>query len=233
MTGGIFDPKFNELPSELPIFPLEGALLLPGGTLPLNVFEPRYLTMIDHALGQSRCIGMIQPNSKPAHGILDKDTLDQDILNDDKMPLYKVGCLGRITSFMETDDGRYLISLQGLIRYNVAEETPAEFGYRRVLPDYNPYRPDLENTESEDLDRARLLSCLRSYFDVNNIDADWKAIEHTNNHRLVNTLAMICPFSSAEKQAILEASTLIQRADIMETIMDMAVHQSNQNFAKQ
>lgn len=223
MTGGIFDPKFHELPNELPIFPLEGALLLPGGTLPLNIFEPRYLTMIDHALGQSRCIGMIQPNSTP----------EQDTLDDDKVSLYKVGCLGRITSFMETDDGRYLISLQGLIRYNVTEETPAEFGYRRVIPDYNPYRPDLENTESEDLDRTRLLSCLRSYFNVNNIDADWKAIEHTNNHRLVNTLAMICPFSSAEKQAILEASTLVQRADIMETIMDMAVHQSNQNFAKQ
>ena len=223
MTGGIFDPKFNELPNELPVFPLEGALLLPGGTLPLNIFEPRYLTMIDHALGQSRCIGMIQPNSKP----------DQTILDDSNTPLYKIGCLGRITSFMETDDGRYLISLQGLVRYNVANEISSDFGYRRVIPDYTPYRPDLENTESEDLDRDRLLSCLRSYFDVNNIDADWKAIEHTNNHRLVNTLAMICPFSSAEKQAILEASTLVQRADIMETIMDMAVHQSNQNFAKQ
>ncbi len=219
MTGGIFDPNFDGLPKEIPIFPLGGALLLPGGTLPLNIFEPRYLTMVDQALGKSRCIGMIQPS--------------QSTDDEGSAPLYKVGCLGRITSFMETDDGRYLISLQGLIRFFVSRETTHDFGYRNAICDYSSYRADIEENEKDELDRKRLLQSLKAYFDLNSINADWKAIEHTSNHRLVNTLAMICPFSAAEKQAILEAATLDERANIMETIMDMAVHQKNQTFARQ
>ncbi|MEH6629382.1 MAG: LON peptidase substrate-binding domain-containing protein [Halopseudomonas aestusnigri] len=219
MTGGIFDLNFDELPLGIPLFPLSGALLLPGGTLPLNIFEPRYLTMIDRALGQSRCIGMIQPN--------------QTTEDEGTAPLYKTGCLGRITSFMETDDGRYIISLQGVIRFSINREDTNHFGYRDAICNYSNFRRDMEEAETDDLDRNKLLRSLQAYFDLNSINADWKAIEHTSNHRLVNTLAMICPFSAAEKQAILEAETLVERANIMETIMDMAVHQKNQSFARQ
>ncbi|MFD2204932.1 LON peptidase substrate-binding domain-containing protein [Kiloniella antarctica] len=219
MTGGIFDPNFEDLPTEIPLFPLEGALLLPGGTLPLNIFEPRYLTMIDQALGNSRCIGMVQPS--------------QTTQDEGTAPIYKTGCLGRITSFMETDDGRYLISLQGIIRFSIKHEHLNDFGYRKAVCDYNSYCKDMEEADDSNLDRTKLLHCLKAYFDTNSIDADWKAIEHTSNHRLINTLAMICPFSAAEKQAILEATTLIERANIMETIMNMAVHQKNQNTARQ
>ncbi|WP_419902897.1 LON peptidase substrate-binding domain-containing protein [Kiloniella sp.] len=219
MTGVNFDPKFDELPREIPIFPLGGALLLPGGTLPLNIFEPRYLTMVDQALGNSRYIGMIQP-SQPSE---DEGTAH----------LYKIGCLGRITSFMETDDGRYLISLQGIIRFSLTSETTNGFGYRNAICDYSNFRADTGESGKDDIDRDKLLRSLKAYFDTNSIDADWKAIEHTSNYRLVNTLAMICPFSAAEKQAILEAATLDERANIMETIMDMAVHQKSQKFARQ
>ena len=219
MTSGIFDPKFDDLPLEIPLFPLEGALLLPNGTLPLNIFEPRYLTMIDQALGKSRCIGMVQPN--------------QTTEDEGTAPLYKIGCLGRITSFMETDDGRYLISLQGIIRFSINQESVNIFSYRDAICDYSKFRQDMEEDEADDLNRNKLLHSLKAYFETNSIDADWKAIEHASNYRLVNTLAMICPFSAAEKQAILEAETLVDRANIMETIMDMAVHQNNQSFPRQ
>ncbi|WP_020590374.1 LON peptidase substrate-binding domain-containing protein [Kiloniella laminariae] len=219
MTRGFFDPKYSKLPEDIPLFPLAGALLLPGGTLPLNVFEPRYLTMVDHALSQARCIGMIQPC---------QESKDEGTAN-----LYNIGCLGRITSFMETDDGRYLISLQGLIRFKMTTECNHPFGFRQARCDYSSYRSDIEESGTETVDRTRLLKCLESYFEINNINADWKAIEHTENSRLVNTLAMICPFSAAEKQAILEARTLSERAEVMETIMDMAIHQKNQNLATQ
>lgn len=195
MSGNAWAPKPADLPAEIAVFPLTGALLLPLGRLPLNIFEPRYLAMTEDSLCQGRMFGMIQPNAgEPgrAHG----------------PSLYRVGCLGRISSFSETDDGRLLITLTGVARFSVAEELPMRRGYRRVRADYAAYLGDLEATPRLVLDRARLEESLRAYFRANRIEANWDAVRETPDAMLVTTLAMVCPFEPREKQALLEAPTL-------------------------
>ena len=210
MTRGAFQPDFDDLPRVVPIFPLPGVLLLPGGRLPLNIFEPRYLAMVRDALSGERTIGMIQPCAEaPDVGAA---------------RVYETGCAGRITAFSETDDGRYLITLTGAIRFDVERELPRIEGYRRVVADYGRFRGDLEEEASE-IDRERFLETLGLYFEANGLECDWKAIEEAGDAALVTSLAMICPFAAPEKQALLEAMSLPERARTMTAIMEMAVHE--------
>ena len=212
MGRSLFDPGYAELPDRLPIFPLPGVLLLPGGRLPLNIFEPRYLAMTRQALAGPRLIGMIQPRAEGPSDVGQRDT-------------YPVGCAGRIVSFSETDDGRYLMTLAGLIRFRVARELPRDAeGFRWVTPDYEPYRGDLA-PDGGTFDRETLLGALKSYFGRHNLSADWQAIEKADDERLVTSLAMLCPFDPSEKQVLLEAAGLSDRAAAMTTILAMAVHQ--------
>ena len=210
MTRGAFRPDFDDLPRVVPIFPLPGVLLLPGGRLPLNIFEPRYLAMVRDALSGERTIGMIQPCAEaPDVGAA---------------RVYETGCAGRVTAFSETGDGRYLITLTGVIRFDVARELPPIEGYRRVVADYGRFRGDLEEEASE-IDRERFLETLGCYFEANGIEGDWTAIEEAGDAALVTSLAMICPFAASEKQALLEAMSLPERARTMTAIMEMAVHE--------
>jgi Lon protease-like protein len=204
-----FHPTFDELPRTIPIFPLSGALLLPGGQLPLNVFEPRYLNMVRDALGSDRMIGMIQPTEK------------ERMAAEDHPPVYPVGCAGRITSFTETDDGRFLITLTGVCRFRAGRELPLLNGYRRVEALYDRYQEDLEPPVDIDVDRARLIEALRGFLDAQNIDADWDSVDDAGNEYLVTALAMACPFEPQEKQAILEAPDLAARADTIITLLEM------------
>jgi Lon protease-like protein len=204
-TGPSFAAR--PLPASLPIFPLTGALLLPGGRLPLNIFEPRYLAMVDDALAGDRLIGMIQPiepNSRAKAPIL-----------------FKTGCAGRIVSFAE-DGPRYLISLAGVCRFDIEDELATTRGYRRVTADWAPYRADLTEPVATSLDRVRLLAGLKSYFELNGISVDWSTIETAPDARLITSLAMVCPFGAAEKQALLQASDLDERARILTSLVEMA-----------
>lgn len=215
MSPSPFDPSFDDLPATLPVFPLPGVLLLPRGKLPLNIFEPRYLDMTRDALATDRLIGMIQP--KPTEGGAEAGA----------RCLYRIGCAGRITQFAETDDGRFLITLTGVCRFSVEEEIASMRGYRRVIADWGPFSGDLCGEGDADLDRGLLVSRLKQYFDAQGITADWDVIEQTPDHRLVTTLAMVCPFESSEKQALLECDSLKTRASMMLALLDMAVAGTN------
>jgi Lon protease-like protein len=212
-----FHPRVEDLPGEIPVFPLGGALLLPRGKLPLNIFEPRYLAMTEDALAQGRLLGMIQP--------------DPTVPDTDAGPsLFRVGCLGRLSSFSETDDGRYLITLTGVIRFAIAAEIGMRRGYRRVRPEYASYLADL-NLEPLPIGVARdtLLAALRGYFTQRGFDANWDAIKRLPDDMLVVTLAMVCPFEPAEKQALLEAPSDVERASTLLTLLQMgAVAQDQQ-----
>lgn len=205
-----FEPKFYELPPELAVFPLTGALLLPHGRLPLNIFEPRYLSMILDALATpTRLIGMVQPI---------------DATSEEASPeIYQIGCAGRISSFSESEDGRLLITLSGVCRFRIVKELPELKGYRRVEPDWQSFATDYETQGPVTLDRPRLLAALKDYFKDQGIGANWDAIEHTPDERLVTSLAMICPFEPSEKQALLEAPTLDKCAELMTALIEMAL----------
>ena len=211
--AGPFDPEFGELPDEIPIFPLGGALLLPRSRLPLNIFEPRYLNLTVAALAApQRLIGMIQPQHQSGGG---------------EPEIYRTGCAGRIVSFGETEDGRYLITLKGLIRFAVEREIGPRDGYRRVRARFGAFRDDLSEPSAETrVDRERLLNALRAYLRQQDVDANWEAIEGTEDSRLVDSLAMMCPFRTSEKQALLEASDTAERAGIVMTLLEMALLES-------
>ena len=212
--AGPFEPSFAELPRVIPIFPLSGALLLPGGMLPLNIFEPRYLNMTQAALASGhRAIGMIQP---------ERDEPERDKIGDSPS-VYGIGCAGRVVSFAETDDGRLLITLSGMCRFTVVEELPLKDGYRRVVADYSRYHGDMSLDAGADIGRARLLELLRAYLEREGIEANWGAIEGADDARLVASLAMMCPFRASEKQAVLEAPDLTERARVIVTLLEMAL----------
>ncbi len=209
MSPGPFMPKFDQLGATLPIFPLAGALLLPRGLLPLNIFEPRYIAMIDDALAGDRMIGMVQPVDPEARV---------------RAPaIYGIGCAGRITSLDETEDGRYLITLTGISRFRVGEEMPTTRGYRRVKVDWMPFEGDFAEPEEGTIDRPRLTTALGSYFTQKGIQANWDVIRQTPDEQLVTSLSMICPFAPSEKQALLEAPSLTERAGLMMTMLEMAL----------
>ena len=197
----------RRLPMEIPVFPLTGVLLLPRGRLPLNIFERRYLAMFDDAIAGDRMIGMIQP-SDPRAG--------------EPPPLFEVGCAGRITSFSETGDGRYIVALDGVSRFRVAEELQLHRGYRRVVADWSPFSADLVEEEFA-FDRDRLVALLQSYFRQHGLSANWDAIGQAPDERLLTSLAMICPFEPSEKQALLEAGCLSERARLMMSLLEIAI----------
>ena len=201
------------LPEVLPIFPLTGILLLPRGRLPLNVFEPRYLAMTRDALAGERMIGMVQP-SEPQD-----DNRGGGGLNP---PVYPVGCAGRMTQFSESDDGRYLVTLTGIQRFRIREELPLLSGYRRIVPDWQPYADDRRRPAEPGFDRERLLRGLRGYFAQRRIQADFEAIDKAPGEYLVTSLAMACPFAPSEKQALLEAADLDARAELLTALVEMA-----------
>ncbi len=207
MTG--FHPRAEELPAEFPVFPLEGALLLPRGKLPLNIFEPRYLAMVEDAMGAGRIFGMIQPDPASPAGKCGPG-------------LYRIGCLGRLSSFSETEDGRFLITLTGVIRFSVAAELPPRRGYRGVHGDISDYLDDLDlEPRSIGVEREAVLAALRSYFSRRGFEANWEAIRKIPDDMLVITLSMICPFEPAEKQALLEAPTDADRAVALLALLQM------------
>lgn len=215
MAYGAHYPDTDKLPDVLPIFPLPGALLLPGGQLPLNIFEPRYLNMILDAMGQGRVIGMIQP--APVQG---ETPRDPDLRDD--AAIYPVGCLGRIVSFSETGDGRFLITLLGQTRFRVAEELTSRNGYRRVRPDFGDFAGDLDETADLAYDRDRLIAAAAGFFDARGLDADWSSIEDAPDTLLVTSLAMVCPFDLREKQALLECDGPAARAALLTDLLEMS-----------
>jgi len=204
--------RIEELPTTIPIFPLPNVLLLPRGKLPLNVFEPRYLEMVQDAIASHRLIGMVQPKNPKAAP--------------DHPEVYQTGCAGRITSFAETEDGRYLITLSGVSRFDIVRELPiGEKLHRRVEVSYGRFADDLSEPNEPGLDRARLTPALKGYFTLHGLTADWETIERTPDHHLITCLAMICPFKPNEKQALLECPTTTARADTMITLIEMALHE--------
>ncbi len=200
----------GDLAAVIPVFPLPGALLLPRGQMPLNIFEPRYLAMIDDAFRSGhRLIGMIQPDTGHPGP-------------EDKPNLYKVGCVGRITQLAETGDGRYLIHLTGVARYRIEEELSVETPYRQCRVTYEPFADDFVARKGEDeVDRETLLQALTEFLKANDLKADWEGIEKAPNEALVNALAMMSPYGAAEKQALLEAPDLKTRAEILVAVTEI------------
>jgi Lon protease-like protein len=200
----------GELPELIPIFPLPGALLLPRGQMPLNIFEPRYLAMVDDAFRDGhRLIGMIQPDVTHSH-------------NEAKPVLFRVGCVGRITQLAESGDGRYILELTGIARFKVVEEIGALTLYRQCKVDYFPYADDFIARKGEDdVNREALIDTLRAFLKVNNLKVDWEGVESAPNEALVNALAMMSPYGPPEKQAMLEAHDLKTRAEILIAVTEM------------
>jgi uncharacterized protein len=213
MSGVIPDDRLAHLPAELPIFPLPGVLLLPHGHLPLHIFEPRYLNMVEHVLGGSRMLGMIQPSDSVPHPV------------PDVAEIYGTGCAGRIISFAETDEGGYLITLRGVCRFRIVEELPPVEGYRRVSPDFAPFHRDLEEPADDRIDRGRLIEAARVYLHFRDATTDWSAVDTASDQMLVNSLAMMCPFEPREKQALLECTDFAEQSDMLITLLEMAVHE--------
>ena len=198
----------HDLPGTLPVFPLSGVLLLPHSALPLNVFEPRYLELVDDALSGQRLIGMIQPTES-------EDTVL-------KPKLSQIGCAGRIISYRETDDNRYLITLQGICRFRVAEEISALSAYRQVACDFRAFAADLAQSQDGDFPRERLLAALKDYLSRRDMKADWKSVMTAPAESLVNALAMMCPFEPAEKQALLEAPSWTERVSTLVALLEIS-----------
>jgi len=214
--------KASDLPPQIPVFPLGGALLLPRTQLPLNVFEPRYLQMVDDALGHERIIGMIQPDGPEAL------TMEKDA--DAKPQLCKVGCAGRITSFLEADDGRYIVTLTGICRFRVIEELDTLTPYRQCHIDTGEFAVDLKAGAGEDaVSRERLLEVLKLYLETRGLGSDWDAIKNAPNENLVNSLSAISPYGPDEKQALLEAKTLEDRNQMLIALTEIALARENSN----
>jgi hypothetical protein len=200
----------SDLPETVPLFPLSGALLLPGGQMPLNIFEPRYLAMIDDVMAGDRVIGMIQPRLDGARTAAGEPELCQ------------VGCLGRITSLSETGDGRYIVSMHGIARFRVVEELDVKTPYRACR--LAAFIRDLDTSlGSEDVDREGLLRAFRMYLDANQLDADWESVTKASNETLVNAICMMSPYGPAEKQALLEAPDLRSRAETLVAMTEIAL----------
>ena len=196
----------DDLPRTLRVFPLSGALLLPRGHMPLNIFEPRYLALVDDAMKSDRLIGMIQPDEESGG---------------ETPPLYGTGCVGRITQLAETGDGRYLVTLTGVARFSVMTELTADTPYRQCQVDFHPFISDFTaRAGEEEVDREAVLDALRRFAKANDLRVDWKGIEEAPNEALVNALAMMSPFGVREKQALLEAPDLKTRAEILVAITE-------------
>jgi Lon protease-like protein len=199
----------SELPKIIPVFPLSGALLLPRTDLPLNIFEPRYLAMVEHAMAGNHMIGMIQP----APG------------DDGARPsLAHVGCLGRITSYAEADDNRLLIALTGVCRFTISRERAVRTPFRQVEADYSGFAADLvSENNARSVDRTAVIKAFRQYLEANSMSANWSEVEQIPTELLVNTLSQLAPYPAPEKQALLEASDLQARADMLIALTELAL----------
>ncbi len=204
MDSNPYAPPFDDLPDSLPVFPLAGVLLLPHGELPLNIFEPRYLKMVDDAMAGNRLIGMIQVRD------------DGDI--------YKIGCAGKIIEFSQTRDGRYLIALSGISRFEVVQEIKTTTPYRQIQASWTHYKKDLDPVSCLGVNRDKLIQLLNLYFTAQDLSCDWDKIQEASDGRLITCLSMICPFDTKEKQALLEAPCCKTRAETFMTMLEMAVH---------
>jgi uncharacterized protein len=194
------------MPENLPIFPLAGALLLPRGQMPLNIFEPRYMAMIDHALATHRLIGMVQPNSDAGQG---GDT-------------YATGCVGRITQLAESGDGRYLVTLTGIARFTLKDELHVDTAFRQFSIDWSLFGADYIPRHGEEaVDRAAVLDALKKFSKANDLPVDWDSVKDAPNEALVNALSMMCPYGVREKQALLESPDLKTRGDMLVAITEM------------
>jgi Lon protease-like protein len=198
--------KPADLPQTIPLFPLAGAILMPRGVLALNIFEPRYLNMVDDALGGERLIGMIQP----ATG--DEDNPVPDLAD--------VGAVGRITAFSETEDGRYLITLTGICRFDLGQELQAGTPYRQAMVDYDMFADDFVPARGERIDRGGLIRSLKSYALLHGFQVDWESVEQASTETIVNVAAQICPFDPAAKQAMLEAVSLEDRTQALLALLE-------------
>jgi Lon protease-like protein len=214
----------DDLPVRIPIFPLAGALLLPRTQLPLNIFEPRYLAMINDALAGDRIIGMTQPLAED----------DSPPANSDAPAVYGIGCAGRISSFIEVDDNRTLITLAGIARFCVVREIAAETPYRQVEADYSPFADDLKLGHGEEVvNRQQVLTTFRAYLDANGLKTDWNEVRAASNELLVNSLSSIAPFAVAEKQALLEAPSLSARAELLVALTEMSLNRPDGGLGRQ
>lgn len=196
------------LPDSLAIFPLDGALLLPRGRLPLNIFEPRYLNMVDDALSGNRLMGMVQPRQQVDHPLTD-DT-----------PVFDVGCLGKITSFSESDDGRYMITLTGISRFSIVDELEPMRGYRCFAVSYGSFAADREEDSGELENRDRLMAAVRDYFQATGMEGDWDAMDAVPDETLVTALAMVCPLEARDKQALLECAGVPERGAFLTDLLE-------------
>jgi len=197
--------KAADLPQVIPVFPLPGAILLPRGQLPLNIFEPRYLNMIDDAMAGDRIIGLIQPAGGPA-----------------RLPsLTAVGCAGRITSFAETSDGRYLVTLTGVCRFRVTNELPSQTPYRQCRAAFATFESDLSVPSGDGFDRDAFLDALKAYLERRQLEIDWETAGAAPQEALINSLSMALPFEPAEKQALLESATLAERCGVLTALMQI------------
>ncbi|BBA35800.1 peptidase S16, lon domain protein [Methylocaldum marinum] len=204
-----FTLPFDRLPATLPIFPLRNAIVMPGAQLPLNIFEPCYLNMVFDCLGTDRMFGMVQPNSA---------------IEDEHQPrVYQTGTAGRITSFSETPDGRMLIVLTGVCRFDIRDEIPTTRGYRRVVPDWDRFRVDYALSEAVPCDREKLLQLLKEYFQQKSLSADWTVMEQMPIAVLVNVLTGQLPFDVPERQALVEAVSVEERYAKLFGLMEFAV----------
>jgi hypothetical protein len=205
-----------DLPEIIPVFPLPGALLLPRGQMPLNIFEPRYLAMIDDSLRDGhRLVGMIQP----------------DVVHSGqagKPPLFKIGCVGRVTQLAESGDGRYLIELTGVARFHIEQELPVKTEYRQCRVTYAPFADDFVARKGEEaVDRPAVLKALHAFMKANKLQADWEGIDQAPNEALVNALSMMSPYGPPEKQALLEAPDLKTRAELLVAITEIELAKKN------
>jgi hypothetical protein len=201
MSRNPFIAPFEQLPNTLPVFPLPGAIVMPGNELPLNVFEPRYLNMVEDALGSHRLIGMIQPDPEAVT----------------ETQLYRTGCAGRITQYRETNDGRIELVLSGVCRYDLGEELSTTRGYRLIVPDWSRFAGDYSEGDYSEpgtgrhSDHERMTRTLRRYFEAKQLDVDWPMLDRLSSVRLMNSLSMALPLSVQEKQMLLETVDPAQR----------------------
>ncbi|MGE0613980.1 MAG: LON peptidase substrate-binding domain-containing protein [Hyphomicrobiales bacterium] len=205
--------KPDDLPAEIPVFPLRGVILLPRSTLPLNVFEPRYIALVNDALAGARLVGIVQPDTGAG---------EEESPQGSTVPLRKLGSVGRITAFQETGDGRILITLTGVSRYRITGERGTAAPYRVCQVDFSGFAQDFEQGAGESaVNRKRLLKVLRSYLQAHDLSADWESINRSSNELLVNTLSVISPYGPEEKQALLEAPDLKARAEVLIALAEM------------
>ncbi len=207
----------QDLPPRIPVFPLRGAILLPRSTLPLNVFEPRYLAMLSDVLSGARLIGIIQPSRSDMVAAIESPA-------GKATPLRGVGCLGRVTAYQEIDDGRLAITLTGVVRFDVVGEATTADPYRTLSVSYDRYAADLTaGLGEDDVDRPNLLRVLKDYLEENRLEADWQAIERASSEALINALSVMSPYGPEEKQALLEARDLKARAEVLVALAEMDI----------